>query len=308
VEALLAQRLSESEADADEDAPSATWVAPTPPPTPQSTSWRSPELSTAVLSEAQLRPAARSALVRAPGPAGGANGHVQRSAAGSLTHFSLLLEGLNAEHAAASPIGASLLLSAVRSRGALGTSSQFSIRVDQPSAGGAQRGAAPATATLSSNLLGTEYLGVDCETGCETVAVAYALNVLGSRGPRRVSVALADARCGGRLPPGALMRAAREPEAAPPPGVVLLRSRLPLWHPMLQAYTLSFGGRVSLASVKNMQLDEMVGVGGRRPGWAGLQFGKVGKDVFSCDWAAPMSAMQAFMVSLSSLDGKCACE
>jgi hypothetical protein len=39
-----------------------------------------------------------------------------------------------------------------------------------------------------------------------------------------------------------------------------------------------------------------------------LQFGKVAKDMFTMDFRYPLSAFQAFALSLSSFDTKLACE
>ena len=39
-----------------------------------------------------------------------------------------------------------------------------------------------------------------------------------------------------------------------------------------------------------------------------MQFGKVGKDVFTMDYAYPMSALQAFGICMTSFDNKLACE
>lgn len=39
-----------------------------------------------------------------------------------------------------------------------------------------------------------------------------------------------------------------------------------------------------------------------------MQFGRVAEDVFSMDYSFPMCALQAFAVTLSSFDGKLACE
>lgn len=39
-----------------------------------------------------------------------------------------------------------------------------------------------------------------------------------------------------------------------------------------------------------------------------LQFGKVGEDAFTMDYAYPMTALQAFAICLSSFDSKLACE
>lgn len=39
-----------------------------------------------------------------------------------------------------------------------------------------------------------------------------------------------------------------------------------------------------------------------------MQFGRVAEDVFSMDYSFPMCAIQAFAITLSSFDGKLACE
>lgn len=39
-----------------------------------------------------------------------------------------------------------------------------------------------------------------------------------------------------------------------------------------------------------------------------MQFGRVAEDVFSMDYSFPLCALQAFAVTLSSFDGKLACE
>jgi hypothetical protein len=39
-----------------------------------------------------------------------------------------------------------------------------------------------------------------------------------------------------------------------------------------------------------------------------LQFGKIGKDIFTMDYRYPLSAFQAFAICLSSFDTKPACE
>nr|KAJ0185873.1 hypothetical protein LSAT_V11C900503380 [Lactuca sativa] len=39
-----------------------------------------------------------------------------------------------------------------------------------------------------------------------------------------------------------------------------------------------------------------------------LQFGKVGKDMFTMDYRYPLSAFQAFAICLSNFDTKLACE
>lgn len=93
-------------------------------------------------------------------------------------------------------------------------------------------------------------------------------------------------------------------------GVVVLKNKSPRWHEQLQCWCLNFHGRVTVASVKNFQL-----VASPENGPAGpehekiiLQFGKVGKDLFTMDYRYPISAFQAFAICLSSFDTKIACE
>ena len=84
---------------------------------------------------------------------------------------------------------------------------------------------------------------------------------------------------------------------------IVLRNRPPRWNPALGAYCLHFGGRVTHASVKNIQLiadddaDRIL-----------LQFGKIGADSFTLDYQFPVTPLQAFAVALASLDPKLGCE
>lgn len=91
---------------------------------------------------------------------------------------------------------------------------------------------------------------------------------------------------------------------------LILKNKSPRWHEQLQCWCLNFHGRVTVASVKNFQL-----VASAEDGEAGpehekviIQFGKVGKDVFTMDYRYPISAFQAFAICLSSFDTKIACE
>lgn len=101
---------------------------------------------------------------------------------------------------------------------------------------------------------------------------------------------------------------------------LVLRNKAPRWHEQLQCWCLNFRGRVTVASVKNFQLIAAT----QRPAGAPtpaqpaqsssdqdkiiLQFGKVGKDMFTMDYRYPLSAFQAFAICLSSFDTKLACE
>lgn len=91
---------------------------------------------------------------------------------------------------------------------------------------------------------------------------------------------------------------------------LVLRNKSPRWHEQLQCWCLNFHGRVTAASVKNFQLvaSPENGVCGPEHDKVILQFGKVGKDVFTMDYRYPISAFQAFAICLSSFDTKIACE
>jgi tubby-related protein 1 len=93
-------------------------------------------------------------------------------------------------------------------------------------------------------------------------------------------------------------------------GRLVLRNKAPRWHEQLQCWCLNFNGRVTVASVKNFQLVASTGNGapGQEHENVILQFGKVGKDVFTMDYQYPISAFQAFAICLSSFDTKIACE
>lgn len=84
---------------------------------------------------------------------------------------------------------------------------------------------------------------------------------------------------------------------------IVLRNRPPRWNESLGAYCLNFGGRVTQASVKNLQLvspddlDRVI-----------VQFGRVDSDEFTLDYAFPATPLQAFAAALASLDPKLGCE
>ncbi|KAK6120098.1 hypothetical protein DH2020_046134 [Rehmannia glutinosa] len=93
--------------------------------------------------------------------------------------------------------------------------------------------------------------------------------------------------------------------------MLVLKNKAPRWHEQLQCWCLNFNGRVTVASVKNFQLVASLenGAGGQEQQEnVVLQFGKVGKDIFTMDYQYPISAFQAFAICLSSFDTKIACE
>lgn len=93
-------------------------------------------------------------------------------------------------------------------------------------------------------------------------------------------------------------------------GMLVLQNKSPRWHEQLQCWCLNFNGRVTVASVKNFQLvaSPKSGVSEQAQENVILQFGKVGKDLFTMDYQYPISAFQAFAICLSSFDTKIACE
>eukprot|EP01018_Ginkgo_biloba_P005761 Gb_28725 [translate_table: standard] len=180
---------------------------------------------------------------------------------------------------------------------------------------------------------------------CKIAHIAYQLNVLGTRGPRRMqctmhSIPALAIEVGGSAPtpteffPPTLdescsllsVSKSKEPlmefsstslsdfpiHIQSKDGPLILKNKDPRWHEQLQCWCLNFRGRVTVASVKNFQL-----VAAAEPSQSVtqsdqdkviLQFGKIGKDIFTMDYCYPLSAFQAFAICLSSFDTKLACE
>ncbi|XP_034716759.1 tubby protein homolog isoform X2 [Etheostoma cragini] len=174
---------------------------------------------------------------------------------------------------------------------------------------------------LRSNVLGTKFTVYDggenpekkpfvkeCESvRQELAAICYETNVLGFRGPRKMTVII----------PGMLENDERvsihpknELETLlvrhvnnNTENLVTLVNKSPSWNEQTQSYVLNFHGRVTQASVKNFQI-----IHPDNDDYIVMQFGRVAEDVFSMDYSFPMCALQAFAITLSSFDGKLACE
>ena len=83
-------------------------------------------------------------------------------------------------------------------------------------------------------------------------------------------------------------------------GLMSLQNRPPWWNVDLAAFVLNFGGRVSVASVKNFQLCDREDHENIM-----LQFGRIdGRHSFTMDFSYPLSPVQAFAISISSLQSK----
>ncbi|MBA0551105.1 hypothetical protein Golob_022002, partial [Gossypium lobatum] len=261
------------------------------------------------------------------------------------------------------------LLSAQRTRRTTSTEYIISMNADNIS-----RSSSSYIGKLRSNFLGTKFIIYDTQpaytasshvpppgrtsrrfyskkvspkvpTGSYNIAqISYELNVLGTRGPRKMhcimhSIPASALGVGGSVP--------GQPELLRHPledsfrsisfsksldhsvefsssrfsdvGVshkddgdgnmrpLILKNKAPRWHEQLQCWCLNFRGRVTVASVKNFQL-----IAAAQPASSGpappdmdkviLQFGKVGKDMFTMDYRYPLSAFQAFAICLSSFD------
>ncbi|KAK1389335.1 tubby-like F-box protein 5 [Heracleum sosnowskyi] len=172
--------------------------------------------------------------------------------------------------------------------------------------------------------------------------IKYELNVLRTRGPRRMlctmhTIPFASIQEGGTAPTPSAFGNSSDDESYPcsvmqeehqdiictdlseksklthSTGLPLnLKNKSPRWHEQLQCWCLNFKGRVTVASVKNFQLvaavDPSQSIPSAEQEKVILQFGKIAKDIFTMDYLYPLSAFQAFAICLSSFDTKPACE
>ncbi|KAL8515541.1 hypothetical protein ACS0TY_014286 [Phlomoides rotata] len=194
------------------------------------------------------------------------------------------------------------------------------------------------TKSWSSRVVGSKQISSKLPSVSFPVAhISYELNVLGARGPRRMHCVLGSIPASAIKPGGAaptqtylpltsvdsfpaipffrmksyyMDRSSSGASSNQGDGSLVLRNKGPRWHEQLQCWCLNFHGRVTVASVKNFQLvaSPENGVAGPEHDKVILQFGKVGKDVFTMDYRYPISAFQAFAICLSSFDTKIACE
>ncbi|XP_077298529.1 tub domain-containing protein ktub [Arctopsyche grandis] len=182
------------------------------------------------------------------------------------------------------------------------------------------RNAESFTGKLRSNLLGTAFtiydngkafrkggMGEGAHCRQELAAVIYDTNVLGFKGPRKMTVLL----------PGMTLDRQRVVIAPTDDSETLLErlktknmddlielhNKTPVWNDDTQSYVLNFHGRVTQASVKNFQI-----VHDSDSDYVVMQFGRISEDVFTMDYRYPLCALQAFAIALSSFDSKLACE
>ena len=154
---------------------------------------------------------------------------------------------------------------------------------------------------ISSRKAGTSAVHLRKEVG----AVTYETNVFGTKGPRKMMVYVPDLEHERDFLDDSegLIESFRSGNSR---GIVVMKNKQPHWNEELCAYCLNFNGRVSKASVKNFQLEDLDSTA--RDGPVYLQFGKVEDDKFTMDYQYPLSALQSFMICLTSFDNKMACE
>ncbi|KAM4624506.1 tubby protein [Polymixia lowei] len=174
---------------------------------------------------------------------------------------------------------------------------------------------------LRSNILGTKFTVYDGgenpekkpfikeseSVRQELAAICYEKNVLGFKGPRKMTVIIPgmldnDERVCIR-PKSDIETLLVRHENSNTDNLVTLLNKSPSWNEQTQSYVLNFHGRVTQASVKNFQI-----IHPDNEDYIVMQFGRVAEDVFSMDYSFPLCALQAFAITLSSFDGKLACE
>ncbi|XP_077400791.1 tubby-related protein 3 isoform X2 [Vanacampus margaritifer] len=174
---------------------------------------------------------------------------------------------------------------------------------------------------LRSNLIGTKFTVYnngtnpcknlaameDSSTRHELAAVCYETNVLGFKGPRKMTVIIPGMNANFERVP---VRPQNEHESLLSrwqshslDNLIELHNKAPVWSDDTQSYVLNFHGRVTQASIKNFQI-----VHDNDPDYIVMQFGRVAEDIFTLDYNYPMCALQAFAIGLSSFDSKLACE
>lgn len=263
-----------------------------------------------------------------PGPARGCRCHIvrERGAMKMYPTYKLYMEGDTG--IPGSQQGRRFLMSARKRKKS--KCSNYLVSLDPNDMG---RNSASYFGKLRSNLVGSEFVLYDrgskrseaqVDSGHSSVAprselgvVLYEYNLPFSKGPRKMRAIVPrvdanDTRTDfkpSRDDEQMLLKRYREMQSMEPSAreregnFVVLKNKPPKWNERIGAWCLNFHGRVTKPSVKNFQLapdsDAESNV---------LQFGKVSDDTFTMDFTWPLSALQAFLICLTSLDPKLACE
>ncbi|TMS19090.1 Transcriptional enhancer factor TEF-5, partial [Larimichthys crocea] len=166
---------------------------------------------------------------------------------------------------------------------------------------------------LRSNLMGTKFTVFDnalhpdralpdmSNARQELAAIIYETNVLGMKGPRRMTVLIPGmSKENERVPfrprndcDGLLIRNQNRRME----NIIELHNKTPVWNEETSSHVLNFNGRVTQASIKNFQI-----VHSKDLDYIVMQFGRIADDIFTLDYNYPMCAVQAFAIALSSFD------
>ncbi|XP_070705408.1 tubby-related protein 1 [Pempheris klunzingeri] len=196
------------------------------------------------------------------------------------------------------------------------TTSNYLISID---ATDLSRGGENFVGKLRSNLMGTKFTVFDnalnpdralpdmSNARQELAGIIYETNVLGMKGPRRMTIVIPGMnKDNDRVPlrprnecDGLLIRHQNRRME----NLIELHNKTPVWNEESASHVLNFNGRVTQASIKNFQI-----VHNKDLDYIVMQFGRIADDIFTLDFNYPLCAVQAFAIALSSFDGKIACE
>ncbi|XP_034143086.1 tubby-related protein 1, partial [Esox lucius] len=196
------------------------------------------------------------------------------------------------------------------------TTSNYLISIDPTDL---SRGGENFIGKLRSNMMGTKFTVFDnalhpdralpdmSNARQELAAIIYETNVLGMKGPRRLTVIIPGMNKDSERVPirprsdndGLLMKFQNRKLD----NLIELHNKTPTWNEDTASHVLNFNGRVTQASIKNFQI-----IHSKDEDYIVMQFGRVADDAFTLDYSYPMCAVQAFAIALSSFDGKITCE
>ncbi|KAL3840299.1 hypothetical protein ACJIZ3_024890 [Penstemon smallii] len=136
----------------------------------------------------------------------------------------------------------------------------------------------------------------------KVATITYELNVLRTRGPRRMCCTMHSIPTLDETLCPVEASEERKDKSSSNKSIkesLVLKNKTPRWHEQLQCWCLNFRGRVTVASVKNFQLvaseqEKVI-----------LQFGKIGKDIFTMDYRSIMQGLLRAIRSFPMKYRKC---
>uniref|UniRef100_A0A8C6XUV3 Tubby-like protein n=1 Tax=Naja naja TaxID=35670 RepID=A0A8C6XUV3_NAJNA len=158
---------------------------------------------------------------------------------------------------------------------------------------------------VRSNMLGTKFTVFDnginpekkpfvpetARLRQELVAICYETNVLGFRGPRKMTVIIPGINSENERiciqPKNEHETLLLRYQNRNMQNLIKLQNKVPAWNEETQSYVLNFHGRVTQASVKNFQI-----ISEDDPDYIVLQFGRVASDVFTMDYRFPSAGFR----------------